>query len=352
MTIRKGLRMNNKPITIAGTTINPGEKKTVLLHAPEIYTQTKVDVPAHVFHGKKSGPKIFIIGTIHGDELNSIEIIRRVHHQIILKKLHGTLITIPIANVYGLILQSRYLPDRRDLNRSFPGSKKGSLASRLARVIIDEAVSQCHYGIDLHTGGLGRINMPQLRVNLDTPGAEELARAFDTPVILDAKLRDGSLREAASALGIPLLVYEAGEALRFNELCIRAGVRGVLNVLNFLKMLSITKKHPKHHRSVVTKTSRWVRSPASGLLQPRGDILTTLTKGVKKGEVLAHIHDPFLIKKSINVEAPFDGIVIGQALKPLVNEGEGLFHIASVKKIAGLSNSIEEYTDEIFNFID
>ncbi len=344
--------MNNKPITIAGITIQPGEKKTVLLHAPEIYTQTKVDFPAHVFHGKKSGPKIFIIGTIHGDELNSIEIIRRVHHQIILKNLHGTLITVPIANVYGLILQSRYLPDRRDLNRSFPGSKRGSLAARLARVIIDEVVSQCHYGIDLHTGALGRINMPQLRVNLDTPGAEELARVFDTPVILDAKLRDGSLREAASELGIPLLVYEGGEALRFNELCIRAGARGIFNVLNHLKMLSTAKKHIKHHRSVITKTSRWVRSPASGLIQPRGDMITTLTKPVKKGEILANIHDPFLINKSIPVVAPFDGIVIGQALKPLVNEGEGLFHIASVKKIAGLAAYIEEYTGEIINLSD
>lgn len=344
--------MNNKPISISGTIINPGEKKTVLLNAPTIYTQTKVDIPAHVFHGKKLGPKLFVIGAIHGDELNSIEIIRRLHYKIILKKMQGTLITIPIANIYGLILQSRYLPDRRDLNRSFPGSKKGSLAARLARVIIDEVVSQCHYGIDLHTGSVGKINMPQLRVNLDTPGADELARVFDTPVILDAKLRDGSLREAASELGIPLLVYEGGEALRYNELCIRAGVRGVMNVLNYLKIIPSIKKHIRQYRSVISKTSRWVRSPASGLLQPRGDLLTTLTKPVKKGEILAHIHDPFLIKKSIPVVVPFDGIVIGQALKPLVNEGEGLFHIASVKKIAGVSAYIEEYADEIINLIE
>lgn len=344
--------MINNPITIAGYTIEPGQKKTILLPSPEIYTQTKVDIPAHVFHGKRSGPKIFVIGTIHGDELNSMEIIRRLHRKINVKYFSGTLITVPVANVYGLILQSRYLPDRRDLNRSFPGSKKGSLAARLARVIIDEVVTQCQYGIDLHTGGLGRINMPQLRVNLDTPSVARLARIFDAPVILDAKLRDGSLRQSAGELGVPLLVYEGGEALRFNELCIRAGLRGILNVLNYLGMMSSNKKQMKHQKSVIPHTSRWVRAPASGLVQPLGDVYLTLTRPVKKGDVLAYIHDPFLVNKSVSVIAPFAGIIIGQSLRPLANEGEGLFHIASVKKIAGFRTYIEEYADEIINQYD
>lgn len=344
--------MYNKAITIAGNTIEPGAKETVLLPLPEIYTQTKIDLPVHIFHGKKSGPKIFVIGTIHGDELNSIEIIRRLHHHINLKNLRGTLITIPVANIYGLILQSRYLPDRRDLNRTFPGSKKGSLAARLARVILNEVISICQCGIDLHTGGLGVINMPQLRVNLATAGVEELALAFDVPVIIDSKLRDGSLRQAASELGIPLLVYEGGEALRFNELCIRAGVSGVLNVLMHLGMFTHIKRHIKKFKSVITKTSQWIRAPASGLLQPRGGLLATLTRAVKKGEVLAHIHDPFLMNKSVDVVAPFDGIIIGQALKPLINEGEGLFHIASFKKIPGASDYIEEFREDIVQDYD
>ena len=172
------------------------------------------------------------------------------------------------------------------------------------------------------------------------------------PVIIDSKIRDGSLRQAASELGIPLLVYEGGEALRFNELCIRAGIREVLNVLIHLGMLTNIKKHIKKFKSVVTKTSRWIRAPASGLLQPRGELLSTLSRAVKKGEVLAYIHDPFLMNKSVNVEAPFDGIIIGQALKPLANEGEGLFHIASFKKISGVSAYIEEYRDGIINDYD
>lgn len=341
------MHMHNKPITIAGQVIEPGTKATISLPSATLYTQTNIDIPTHVFHGKKAGPKIFVIGTIHGDEIDSIEIVRRLHHHAVLKNLkefHGTLITIPIANVYGFLLQSRYLPDRRDLNRSFPGSKEGSLAARLANIIVEEILSQCNFGIDLHTGSFGRINVPQLRVNLDTPGAERLARAFDVPVILDAKLRDGSLRQAAAELGIPLLVYEAGEALRFNELCIRMGVRGILNVLNSLGMVGGIKKKPKKYKSVITETTRWVRAPTSGLVQPLIDIKKIV---VKKNAKLAYIHDPFLANKSAVVTAPFDGIIIGKTNLPLVNEGDALYNIASIKKLADVAAYIEELHEEI-----
>lgn len=338
--------MSNKNFTIAGKVIEPGTKTTLLFPAPNINTQIKTDIPVHVFHGKKAGPKLFITGTIHGDELNSIEIIRRIHKQINLKHLSGTIITVPVVNIYGLIMQSRYLPDRRDLNRSFPGHKTGTLAARLAHGLIEQVVSHCQYGIDFHTGGLGRINMPQLRVNLDTPGAKKMALAFNTPVVLNSKLRDGSLREAASELGIPLLVYEGGEALRYNELCIRAGALGAMNVLRHLKMLPASGKKPPKNKAIITSTSRWVRASASGLVQPLGDVIA---KPVKKGDILAYIHDPFLINPSVEVVAPFDGIVIGQALKPITSEGDALYHIASFKKIAGISSYIEEFREEITN---
>lgn len=337
--------MENQPFAIASESIAPGTKKTLLFPTPNVNTQVKLEIPAHVFHGKHAGPKLFIVGALHGDELDSIEIIRRVHSLINVKKLSGTVITVPVVNIYGLIMQTRYLPDRRDLNRSFPGMDKGSLATRLAHGLMKYIVAHCHYGIDFHTGALGRINMPQLRVNLDTPGAKELARAFNTPVILNAKLRDGSLREAASALGIPLLVYEGGEALRYNELSIHAGVNGVMNVLNYLGMQSRKKKILKR-KTVISHTSRWVRAPASGLVQPVKHVLTT---AVKKGDLLAYIHDPFLINPSIKITAPFAGIVIGQALKPLASEGDALYHIASFKKISGIKAYIEEYQDAITN---
>jgi len=337
--------MDNEIFIFAANEIEPGTRKTILFPAPNINTQIKIDIPVHVFHGKQAGPKLFIISGIHGDELNSVEIIRRIHNYINVKKLSGTIITIPVANVYGVIMQSRYLPDGRDLNRSFPGAKKGTIATRLAHSIIQRIVVHCDYGIDLHTGAKGRINMPQLRVNLSTPGAKKLAQYFNTPVILDAKLRDGSLRQAASEMGVPLLVYEGGEALRFNELCIRAGVLGITNVLHHLNMLKVINKNInlKSH-SVITNTSRWVRSPVSGLVQPIGNVFT---RSVKKDDELAYVHDPFLINPSIKVTAPFDGIVVGQALKTIVTEGDPLFHIASFKKINGVRAYIEEYREAI-----
>jgi len=337
--------MQNKPIILGGQEIKPGTKKTILFAAPNIITQVKIDIPAHVFHSKKSGPILFICGSIHGDELNSIEIIRRIHTHLHTQHLSGTIITVPVVNVYGVMLQSRYLSDRRDLNRSFPGSKKGTLAARLAFGLMNQIVKHCDYGIDLHTGAYGRMNMPQLRVDFSTPGSKAFARSFNTPVILDSKQRDGSLRQAASDLQIPVLVYEGGEALRFNEICIRAGVIGIMNSLRYLKMIKTSGHNEnKKYKSVITNMSRWVRAPASGLVEPVNDMLA---KHVKKGQVLAYVHDPFLINPSVKVVAPFEGIVIGKALSAMNTEGDALFHIASFKKLSGVSAYIEEFRNEI-----
>lgn len=339
--------MDAKIFTFAGNQIEPGSKSIVLFPAPNINTQVKIDIPVHVFHGINSGPKLFIISAIHGDELNSIEIVRRLHKHIHVKHLSGTVITVPVANIHGVMMQTRYLSDRRDLNRSFPGSKKGTLAARLAHGIMKHVVSQCDYGIDLHTGAYGRINMPQLRADFNTPGTKELARRFNAPVILDAKQRDGSLRQAAGRLGIPMIVYEGGEALRFNELCIRAGVRGILSVMHHMKMLKSSKPQiTKKSNSVITNNSRWVRAPASGIVEPVRDLLAAY---VKQGETLAYIHDPFLINPSVEVIAPFEGIIIGQALKAVATEGDALLHLASFKHITGVHAYIDEYREEIIN---
>lgn len=336
--------MNQDAIIFAGNKIEPGSKKVIVFPAPNINTQIKIDIPVHIFHGKKPGPRLFILSAIHGDELNSIEIIRRVHELMQERHLCGTLITVPVVNIHGVIMQQRYLSDRRDLNRSFPGKKTGSLASRMAYGIMKEVVSCCDYGIDLHTAALGRINIPQLRVDFTVPGTKEFAKSFGAPVILDSKQRDGSLREAASQLGIPVLVYEGGEALRFNELCIRAGVRGILSAMHYLGMYHPKNIQIKKLKSVITKTSRWLRAPVSGLLEPIKD---TLAKAVKKGETLARIHDPFLINPSIEVVAPFDGIIIGQSLQAMVTEGDAIYHIASFKKITGIRAYIDEFREEI-----
>jgi uncharacterized protein len=336
--------MANKTISIAGQTVQPGTRKTIFLPAVGMFTQTKIELPLHIIHGKQSGPTMFVVGTIHGDEVNSIEIVRRIHGHPSLKKLHGTLIIMPVSNVFGFILQSRYSPDRRDLNRCFPGKHNGSLAAMLAHLISAEVIPHCDYIIDLHTGGYGHVNMPQLRVNLDVPQVKQLAKAFGVPVILEAKVREGSLRQYASTLGIPTLVYEGGEALRFNQLSILMGVRGILNVLFHLKMIAV---HPgkklMSSKSVITQTSRWVRAPSSGLIE----VLGSLAKAVKKNEILAYIHDPFMMNKSVAVTAPFAGMIIGQTLHPLIYEGDALFHIASLKKIRNVSSYIDELVVEV-----
>lgn len=335
----------NDVFHLAGHDIEPGTKNIILFPAPNLNTQVKIDIPVHVFNGKKAGPVLFIVGAIHGDELNSIEIIRRVHDHIHPTRLAGTLITIPVVNIHGVIMQARYLSDGRDLNRSFPGSNTGTLAARMAYDLMHQVVLHCDYGIDLHTGAAGRMNMPQLRINFDLPGIKEFAKSFNAPVILHSKQRDGSLRQAASAYDIPVIVYEGGEALRYNEICIRAGVLGIINAMRYLKMLKLNKKHKiKKSRSVITKTSRWLRAPASGFIEPR---VNAFARSVRKGEVLAYIHDPFLINPSTKVTAPFDGIIIGHALKAMTTEGDALYHIASFKKLRGVAEYIDEYREEL-----
>lgn len=329
--------MRNETIKIADVEIKPGEQVTVSLFPPNLYTQTPVEIPVHVFHGKKAGPRLFVTSTIHGDEISGAEIVRRLISNNFLKTLHGTLIAMPVVNLYGFVLQSRYLPDRRDLNRSFPGSKSGSLAARLANMLMDEIVRKCNYGIDLHTGSVGRSNLPQIRVNLDTPGAADLAKAFRVPVIIDAKLRDGSLREAASELGIPLLVYEAGEALRFNEVAISMGVKGIVNVMRVLGMVGKAKKRKSVYTPMIAQSSAWVRSPTSGTVFGPKKLGATISKD----EQLATIHDPFSTSDT-PVFAPDDGVIIGINNIPLVNEGDALFHVAYFHDLEKISVQVDE----------
>jgi predicted deacylase len=183
-----------------------------------------------------------------------------------------------------------------------------------------------------------------LRVDFTVPGSREFAKSFNAPVILSSRQRDGSLRQAASHLGIPVLVYEGGEALRYNEVCIRAGVRGTFSAMRYLKMLSANDKPgPQKSRSVISDTSRWVRAPQSGLFVVLENIIG---KAVKKGDTLAHIHDPFLINPSIKVTAPFNGLIIGEALKAMATVGDALFHLASFKKISGVKSYIDELRGE------
>jgi predicted deacylase len=249
---------------------------------------------------------------------------------------------VPIVNVHGLINHSRYLPDRRDLNRSFPGSERGSLAARLANLFMQEIVSQSTHGIDLHTGAIHRGNLPQIRANMDDEVTEKLARAFNVPVIISSNLRDGSLREAAAEYGIPMLLYEAGEALRFDEVSIRAGVNGIVNVMRLLEMLPASRsKTKKQSEPVVARSSSWVRASDSGILRA----MVPLGGRVKKGTLLGIVADPFG-EREVQITSPFSGIVIGRTNLPLVNEGDGLYHIARFEDVHDAEAKVDKFHEE------
>ncbi len=318
-------KMTAASVVIAGRTVGAGERTRVDIPLPNLYTQTPVFMPVHVIHGRRPGPRLFVTAALHGDEINGVEVIRRLLAHTSARQLRGTLIAVPVVNVYGYIRQSRYLPDRRDLNRSFPGSDRGSLAGRLAAILLSEVVAGSTHGIDVHTGALHRENLPQVRARLAScPEMPGVARAFDTPVILDAEIRPGSLREAAEQRGIPLLVFEAGEALRFDEFAVRAGLRGILGVMRHLDMLgNPAARHPPSHEPIVARSSLWIRAQSSGVLLS----LTPLGARVKKGDRLAIITDPFQSTEE-PIVAPVDGIVVGRTNLPLITEGEALYHIA------------------------
>lgn len=331
----------NSAVSIGDVVVKPGQRQVIDLPVAKLYTHTEITIPVHVICGKMAGPSVFISAAIHGDELNGVEITRRLLKTAAINRIRGNLYVIPVVNVFGIIQHSRYLPDRRDLNRSFPGSQRGSLAARLADIFLKQIIRNCEYGIDLHTGAIHRSNLPQIRANLDDPETLRLAEAFRVPVMLNSNLRDGSMRQAAGEHGVKVLLYEAGEALRFDELSIRAGVRGIMSVMRCLKMLPPIKAAAKQHEPFVARSSSWERAPVSGVLRSEA----FLGKRVKKGDRLGVISDPsdLFAPTDTDVIAQFSGIVIGKSNIPLVNEGDALFHIARFEDVAEAAVVVEEF---------
>ncbi len=330
-----------EPIEIAGESVSPGERRRIQVPLGKRVSGNEIFLPVEVVYGRKPGPRLFVCAAIHGDEIAGVEIIRRVLAQKGLRRLRGALIAVPIVNVYGFVGLTRYLPDRRDLNRSFPGSPSGSLASRLAHVFLSEIVDKATHGIDLHTAAVHRSNLPQVRACLDDPETERLARAFGVPVVINANLRDGSLRQAVLERKIPMLLYEAGEALRFDEASIQAGARGVQRVMRALDMLPPTKSKIEG-RPFIARSSHWIRATGTGILRAR----VALGAAVKEGERLGIIADP-LGAEDVPVLAKADGVVIGRTELPLVNEGDALFHVADFKAPLRVASSVESFHDQL-----
>ncbi|SHJ60707.1 hypothetical protein SAMN02745165_02744 [Malonomonas rubra DSM 5091] len=307
-----------------GICLEPGDRTAIELPMARLYTNNAMTMPVQVVHGKNSGPVLFVSAAVHGDEINGVEIIRRLLDSRALAQLRGTLLAIPVANPFGFIQRSRYLPDRRDLNRSFPGTAKGSSAGRLAHMFMTEIISRCDFGIDLHTGSNYRSNLPQIRAWLDDPDTIELASAFGAPIVVPSELREGSLREVVAALGKPVLVYEGGEALSFDETAIQTGLKGILNSMCHLGMLP-PDQNEQQRSPIITDRTSWVRASMSGTFS----LKVKLGDFVKQGDLLGVLSNPFGSDQE-EVHAPFSGMNIGQLNLPLAHEGDALIHLAKL----------------------
>lgn len=319
--------MSRAPFDMAGAQVMPGSRAVIDLPISVLSDHTPMALNVQVIHGRNDGPTVFVSAAVHGDEIIGVEIIRRLIRTPQMKALAGTLICVPVVNTFGFITQSRYLPDRRDLNRSFPGGQGGSLAARLAALFMTEIVDRCDAGIDLHSAAVHRINLPQIRVDTSVPQALELAKVFAAPIIVHSALRDGSLREAAHAHGKPVIVYESGEALRFDETALRLGVKGILRVLGQLGMIRADKRLTATLKSEIGERSSWVRASMGGVLRMHKNI----GHHVAAGDVIGTLADP-LGEKEREVTAPVAGLIIGRTVLPVVNEGDAVFHIAEILK--------------------
>ncbi|MCB0393960.1 MAG: succinylglutamate desuccinylase/aspartoacylase family protein [Bdellovibrionales bacterium] len=320
----------SQSLKIGNKTIGLGEREVVQLDVAKLYDFTEMSIPIEVIRGEKPGPAMFISGALHGDEINGVEIVRRISQEITFKDISGTLILVPVVNIFGFNSRSRYLPDRRDLNRSFPGNPKGSLASRIAHIFMKEVVSQCEFGIDLHTGSMHRSNLPQIRAYLDDSKTKKLAQKFGAPAIVHSELRDGSLREAARKRRVTMLLFEGGEALRFDESAIKCGMKGCYRVMKEIGIFH--KKVPpdkKGFKSLLLQDSFWLRAPHSGSLRAFKD----LGDSVKKGEVLGVLQDLWGREK-IEITSPEAGLVIGKTVLPLMNKGDAVFHIGTASDLS------------------
>lgn len=309
----------NRSITINGDSVAPGQNKLLRIEIARLPTGTLIDIPVHVFNAKKKGPTVLLQAGLHGDEINGVETLRRMLENGDLNISKGAVIVVPILNVFGFIHFSRDVPDGKDVNRSFPGTKTGSLASRIAYHYTQEILPQIDFGLDLHTGGGQRHNFPQMRYTEGDEMSLKLAMLFNAPFAFASNLISGSFRKAAHKLGKPIAVYEAGESMRFDESAIEIGIKGIKNVLFGLGMLL---DKPEQIPSISLEYRKWLRAPRAGMFIPE----IKNGKRMKKGQLLGMVTDTYA-KKHKKIKAPFDGHVICINHQAVVNQGDALFHV-------------------------
>lgn len=306
---------------LLGQEIEAGTTAQLEIPIARLPSGTQINMPIHVLRGVEDGPVLLLTAALHGDETNGTETLRRLIRKGDLMPQRGTVIAIPIVNVYGFLHQTRALPDGKDLNRSFPGSKSGSLARRLAYVLMKEVVVHADHIIDLHTGGAARTNYPQIRCDFQRAESLALAKAFCAPFLIHSPEISSSFRKAASKKGKSIIVFEGGESLRFDEFAIRSAMEGILRVMAHLNMAH-KRTEPKPSMELTNKT--WVRASVAGLFVP----FVEYGGEVRKGQVVAHLCDPTGLNVK-EVKSPKDGFILGLTNSPIVHAGDALLHIAN-----------------------
>ena len=316
---------NANEIILLGESILPGESKTINMEIANLHSTTKLKIPIIIERSKIDGPVILFSAGIHGDEINGVEIVRQLITQKINKPKIGTIICIPIVNMFGFVIKSREFPDGKDLNRVFPGTKKGSLASRFAFHIVSEIMPVVDYAIDFHAGGASRFNAPQVRLVPNDPELKKLADVFNAPFTLYSRNIAGSFRNASAKLNVKMLLFEGGKSLDINPAVADEGVNGAKRVLASLDMLQPKLKiNSQNKPTIYIKKSTWIRAKYSGLLHDYNKIGIF----VKKGTTLGLITDPFG-KFEQKVKAPNDGYIINANHSPIVYQGDAIYHISS-----------------------
>lgn len=320
--------MNQNPKSIDNRVVQgilPGESKDIAFAVSESYSGMTVNIPIHVRRAKEDGPVVFVTAALHGDEINGTGAIRQLVQDDDLELVRGTLVLIPVLNILAFDRHSRYLPDRRDLNRSFPGSVSGSLASRMARTIFEDIVRGCDYGIDLHTASVRRTNYPHVRGDLGNPEVKRIAEAFGCEIIMDGKGPKQSLRRQACGSGCHTIVMEAGEVFKVEPGIVESAMRGVLNVLFELNMIEKAPVSPDYQ--VVVKKSKWIRADNGGFLEfhvAPGDV-------IEKGQPIT-TNTNLLGRDRHTVYAPFNAVVIGMTTLPAISPGDPICNLGMLPK--------------------
>ncbi|MEM5563615.1 succinylglutamate desuccinylase/aspartoacylase family protein [Psychroserpens sp. AS72] len=317
--------MSNKDVLeILGEKIALGKSAIVNFEVAKLHTRNTLEVPIIIERSRKSGPTVLITAGIHGDEINGVEIVRQIIAKGINKPKIGTTICVPVINVFGFLNMDRLFPDGRDLNRVFPGSANGSLASRVAHFVMKELVPHVDFAMDFHTGGAGRFNAAQIRITKEDPNLKELAHVFGAPFIYYSQNLNKSFRNACSKAGVPMLLFEGGKSFNIHDTITNTGVNGAKRVLHHLGMLTSKFKVSKPKtEAIIIEDSKWLRAKFSGMFKPT----VVINSYVEKDDVLGNITDPY---GSFNhfVKAPNAGYIFNVNESPIIYQGDAIFHIS------------------------